>query len=363
MKRRNFNVFGLSFLDVMFCGFGSVILLVMIVNSNMIKHRQKATTELRAESDRLEKELEVKQELLVQLKNSMQQTDKEIIETQGLSERVLQQLKEKRLQLGELDKDTVSSREHINQLQSDLKALEERTLALQAMQREQSNRTGKKVRTIRGEGNRQYLTGLKMGGKRVLILVDRSASMLDETIVNIILKRNQSSRIRLNAPKWRRTVATVEWLLSQLPASSSYQIAIFNRECRFLLPQQKGWLKATDGSSMDQVMGALKKVMPEQGTSLYQAFHAIKKIQPRPDNIFLITDGLPTQGKAGSSKGKVTGQERLEHFVDAIREIPKGVPVNIILFPIEGDPMASSAFWKLAVQTKGSFVSPSKDWP
>ncbi len=363
MKRRSFSVFGLSFLDVMFCGFGSVILLVMIVNSNMIKHRQKATTELQAETDRLEREMEVKRDLLAQLKNSMQQTDREIIETEGLSEWVLQKLAEERNQLGKLDLETVSSREHLNQLQSDLKALEERTLALQAMQREQRKGTGKNVRTIRGEGNRQYLTGLKMGGKRVLILVDRSASMLDETIVNIILKRNQPRRTRLNAPKWRRAVATVEWLLSQLPAASSYQLVVFNRKSNFLLPQKKGWLKATDNASMDQVMAALNKVVPEEGTSLYQAFQTIKKIQPRPDNIFLITDGLPTQGKSGSAKGKVTGQERLEHFVNAVREIPRRIPVNIILFPIEGDPMASSAFWKLAVQSKGAFVSPSKDWP
>lgn len=347
----------------MFCGFGSVILLVMIVNSNMIKYRQKATTELRAETDRLEMELEKKQDLLVQLKNSMQQTDREMIETQGLSERVLQQLSAEKRQLGNLDHDSVSSREHLNQLQSDLKALEERTLAMQAERRERSKDTGKNVRTIRAEGNRQYLTGLKMGGKRVLILVDRSASMLDETIVNIILKRNQSSRTRLNAPKWKRAVATVEWLLSQLPAASSYQLAVFNRESNFLLPQKKGWLKAADSASMDQVMAALNKVLPEEGTSLYQAFKTIKKIQPRPDNIFLITDGLPTQGKSGSEKGKVTGQKRLEHFVDAVREIPKRIPVNIILFPIEGDPMATSAFWKLAVQSKGAFVSPSKDWP
>ena len=33
-----------------------------------------------------------------------------------------------------------------------------------------------------GEGKRQYLTGLKLGGDRTLILVDASASMLDETM-------------------------------------------------------------------------------------------------------------------------------------------------------------------------------------
>ena len=63
----------------MFCGFGSVILLVMIVNSNMVKHRKQASSELRAEAARIEQELEVKQDLLVQLKNSMHYTVREMI--------------------------------------------------------------------------------------------------------------------------------------------------------------------------------------------------------------------------------------------------------------------------------------------
>jgi hypothetical protein len=30
---------------------------------------------------------------------------------------------------------------------------------------------------------------------------------------------------------------------------------------------------------------------------------------------------------------------------------------------MEGDPMAASAFWKLAIATRGAFLAPSKDWP
>jgi hypothetical protein len=30
---------------------------------------------------------------------------------------------------------------------------------------------------------------------------------------------------------------------------------------------------------------------------------------------------------------------------------------------MEGDPEASSLFWKLAQRTNGAFFSPSKDWP
>ena len=40
-----------------------------------------------------------------------------------------------------------------------------------------------------------------------------------------------------------------------------------------------------------------------------------------------------------------------------------GIPVNIILMPLEGDPSAAAVFWQLAQYTQGSFLTPSKDWP
>jgi hypothetical protein len=30
---------------------------------------------------------------------------------------------------------------------------------------------------------------------------------------------------------------------------------------------------------------------------------------------------------------------------------------------MEGDPMAAPAFWKLALATRGSLITPSRDWP
>jgi len=33
------------------------------------------------------------------------------------------------------------------------------------------------------------------------------------------------------------------------------------------------------------------------------------------------------------------------------------------LLPMEGDAYAAAAFWKLAVDTNGSFLTPARDWP
>jgi hypothetical protein len=53
----------------------------------------------------------------------------------------------------------------------------------------------------------------------------------------------------------------------------------------------------------------------------------------------------------------------MELYEDAVQELPEGVPVNIVLMPLEGDPSAAAAFWQLAQYTQGSFITPSKDWP
>jgi len=62
-------------------------------------------------------------------------------------------------------------------------------------------------------------------------------------------------------------------------------------------------------------------------------------------------------------KKRVTGKERMTYFNVARGVVPRGVPVNTILYPMEGDPLAAGAYWSLALKTKGSFITPSSDWP
>jgi hypothetical protein len=108
---------------------------------------------------------------------------------------------------------------------------------------------------------------------------------------------------------------------------------------------------------------ALAQTAPDGGTSLFHAFAAAKAMSPPPDNIILLTDGLPTQGEEPPGRKTVSGKERLRHFDRALDELPRGVPVNVILYPMEGDPMATPAFWKLAMASRGSLMTPSSAWP
>ncbi len=347
----------------MFCGFGSVILLVMIVNADTLTRRTQVHQDLRGEVSRLETEVAAGERYLAELRNTLDEIERERVVTEGRSREVLDHIRRVQPEIATLTKETQSQREHVNRLKSDVNKLDQDQQKL-AAEREREKAQGAKVRRFIGEGDRQYLTGLKMGGKRVLILVDASASMLEETIVNIIRLRNLSDALKRDAPKWRRAVRTVEWLLAQLPENGQYQLFAFNTKARPVIAGTDGkWLDTRDKGMLDEAVARLRAVAPDGGTSLYHAFEVTRSLTPRPDNIFLISDGLPTQGKSKPARSRVSGEQRRKLFRRAIDRLPANVPVNTILFPIEGDPFAASEFWKLALSTSGSFLAPSRDWP
>jgi hypothetical protein len=113
---------------------------------------------------------------------------------------------------------------------------------------------------------------------------------------------------------------------------------------------------------LNQAADHIRSVVPEKGTSLLNAITAMLVMKPAPDNIFLLTDGLPTMGSSKPWRKRVSGKKRLSLFKEAIGKLPRA-PINIILYPMEGDPLAADAYWRLAKSTRGSFFAPSKDWP
>jgi len=363
MKRRQISPFSLSFLDIMFCGFGAVVLLVLILNTNIEQERNEIFADKRSEVVRMENEVIIGRENMVIAYNSLEASDKEIVLMQGQARQVQQSLLEIEAGLTDLNRQTTASREHINQLKSDIKGLDKNTRELSAQQKTAKSQ-GDKVHQFAGEGNRQYLTGLKLSGKRTLILLDVSASMLDETIVNIIRLRNMKDERKQAAEKWKRAQGTAEWLISNLPGNTRFQVYLFNTRARSAMPATQGkWLSASDPEEISASVAGLRSAIPADGTSLFHAFQAANSLQPKPDNILLITDGLPTQGRKKPVGYTVSSQERLKLFSNAIKQLPVSAPVNTILLPMEGDAYAAAAFWKLAVNTRGSFLTPARDWP
>ena len=360
-RRRNLNPISLAFLDVMFCGFGAVILIFLILDHNSTATTLEQNPDLAAEVNLLREEVKVGELGLVQLRNTFSDVSFEVVTAEGLARQIQEQLETFLQELAALENSSVATEESIEQLRADVQSLEEELLRLQASAFEQE---GNSVRQFLGDGNRQYLSGLFLGGQRILVLIDSSASMLDSTLVNIIRTRNMSDDRKKQAPKWQRVVKTVDWISTQLPITSRYQIWEFNEQLESVLGSSlDSWQEVADRDGLNDAIENVKEIVPANGTNMEQVFKAVANMSPRPDNIFLITDGLPTLSDSGSNGTLVTPSERLELYEDALEELPQGIPVNIVLLPLEGDPSAAAAFWQLAQYTQGSFITPSRDWP
>ncbi len=358
--RRLLTPYSLSFLDIMSCGFGSVVLLFLIIKHNVDTNVPipTDTRDQTAEVMLLEEEILEGERNLAKTRNTISEIDEQLVVAQGMARRIMEKIQETRA-LAEQLTDSTSAVE-LDRLKLNIRELEEQRTQLQ----EEIRETGSDARRLVGEGNREYLTGLKLGGKRILILLDVSGSMLDDTIVNIIRFRNMRDGIKRNAPKWVQTLRMVDWLTARFPRDSRYQIYVFNTETRAVMPGLAGkWLDVGNKAELNSVIEALGKIVPEGGTNLERAFAAIGKLRPRPDNVYLITDGLPTQGSRRVRGVTVTGKQRLDLFTRAVKQAPGNVPINVILAPLEGDPEAAFAYWRLAMSADGSFIIPSEDWP
>ena len=349
-KAKRNIAFSLAFLDIMACGFGAVIVLFLILRGNTIDVIP-PDPRLLAEVDLLQMEILDTEEEKILLLNSLEEIQRNLLEAEGLSKQVITDLEE-------LEKSIQDDPSNIDILRRQVKQLEEKTAQIEDIE------FGDKVREFVGDGNRQYLTGLTLGGERVLILIDGSASMLSDTLVNVNIRRDMDDIEKQKSAKWQWSLRTLEWLLAQLPPSSRFQVYVFNEEAKAMLAGTEGeWLDASDSLSLERVMTSTKTFVPSAGTNLSKAIDTLSEFDSKPDNLFILTDGLPSLGGAPSKKFNVTGRQRRQHFEVAIAKLPRGIPVNTILFPMEGDPEAAALFWQLALDTKGAFIAPSRDWP
>jgi hypothetical protein len=363
-RRRQTETFGLSFLDCICCGFGAVILFYTIISAQSGLSRIKENQELAAEANRLERQVLDGYKYLAELRNSMARTDQEKVRASGRAREVMARIEQTREELAKYEFDTLARREALERLKADLKSLEEENQRLKAAAARKD--TGQQVIRIAGDGDRQYLSGLKIGGQRTLLLIDASSSMLDETLVNVLRLRNMPDDRKLRADKWRQAIGVVDWVASQLPAGAQFQAYAFNTAPWPLVDGTDGrWLETRDGKSLNAALTRLRKTPPTGGTSLENAFAVIRRLQPQPDNVILVTDGLPTQGAKPPLMKKLVDTEDREAFMEkAVRSLGSGAPpINTILLPMEGDPAAPTYFWRLAQATGGAFLSPSGDWP
>ncbi len=353
----------MSFLDIMFCGFGAIVLLVIILNGQVLEKRKEKSEDLRAQLNRVTK---LEQHARADLGDNRKRVEALQLEEAKLRIQIVrlqETIRQSQRQARHTETRTQEVQKSVAELETGNQELQRQARSLKTRKTDQWAKDDRNI-GFAGDGRRQYLTGLKLGGERTLILLDASASMLDETIVNIVRRKLMKAEIRRRAPKWRRAVRTLHWLIANLQRGKLFQVYAFNTRARPVVEGSDGqWMHTDDTSRLEATIAGARRIAPHDGTSLYRALEIIGRLNPKPDNVILLTDGLPTQGSGPATRAVVSGEERLELYDQAVASLPAGIPVNTLLFPLEGDPAAAESYWRLAIKTKGSFITPSRDWP
>ena len=225
-------------------------------------------------------------------------------------------------------------------------------------------------------GEEQYLIGLGVEGRKVGILVDRSASMTDETLIDVIRRKNAPDADKQAGPKWQRTKAIVRWLLARLPAGAEVSVVTYGDTAGYV--GGRGWKPGRDAAALEAVLRALDEIVPSGATNLHAGLKAL--YAQRPTNVYVVTDGLPTQGASGykslnpfaacsalwGGAGTISGDCRRALFRHTVNETkpPTGLSaVNVVLLPIEGDPEAAVEYWLWTAASGGLLITPADTWP
>ena len=352
-RTRKAEGFNLSFIDVMSCGLGAVILVLILVEYK---------TELPDEQLNA---------LIVELAQAQDQT-----KTQGQSVAELQQ------QAAARSEDLRASISRLQDIRNNTAAQEALNESLKklvdSLQQKVASKTPEPDPVpVSGKRHENYLLGLKVEGRRIVFLIDSSASMADERLIDIIRYKVSSRAARSKAPKWKRTRRVAEWLVARVPVTSEYMMIRFADKAKVV--GGPGWKKGGDAADAALVKSALAKAVPEGGTDLENAVNAMHRKAGGFTDVYVVTDGLPTQGRVKGGKkiaslfsgcvsiiGRATsisGECRSRLLRKVVSDYKAKAKVNVILLPIEGDPLASYAFWRWTSSTGGLLISPETSWP
>lgn len=349
-KRRETEVFSLSFLDCICCGFGAVLLIFLLT---VARKTDVDKADVDAARDRLRK------------------IQSEVKMTQDELQHLAQILAAAQLELQDINSKNNQDQVKMSDRKRELLLMLQQTAllkdALHALLGEKKNiPTEEQVPVpIPNVDRRQYLTGVKLHGEFVVFVVRASGSMLDETIDTAAARLEDSPEKKRAAPKWQRTIQALQWMLASLDPETHFQILMFNEDTTSIIPnREEEWFSTKDRKTITEILKRLDEFVPVGGANLERAFTKIRFLPRLPDSIVLFTDGLPTRSDSVPIEGDVDEGHRIRFFEIATKQLPPRIPVSTILFPmLTGDPGAPGLYWELANATRGALVSPSKSWP
>ena len=344
-----------AFLDVMACGLGAAVLLFLIVKHHAGAAVEPDPVERAAANAETLAALRAEAETLA---GRIERAQREVAQRTEREDDAERRRAQHRARLAEIERE-------IERAQAANAALRRRVESIEP------RGTDDVIEDVRG-GEEEYLLGLRVEGRRIAILIDRSASMTDERLIDIIRRKVRTDAEKRDGPKWRRTLRTARWLLHRLPAGSEVAVIAFNDEATML--HGEGWADGRDRATLRALFDGLDALVPTGATNLEAGLRSLGRLSPGATDIYVVTDGLPTRslsspgllsGCSRNSKGKVSGECRKLLFAASLRNAapPAGRKVHVILLPLEGDPEAAPAFWSWTAQAGGLLLAPARGWP
>ena len=347
----------LAFLDVMACGLGAVILILVVLKQQAPPDTPPqletivSAEQAKADLDNLQNELAALLAAQDAAKDDLAKQKQIVATINAAIEKTRDDLASANTKKAALDQ-----------------AIAKATNTLAQLQTETPPDAIDTVRTTQPE----YLVGLRVTGKKIVILLDRSASMTARDLVKIVQYKAGPRTARQQSEKWVNALNSVWWMTARAPAQSQMHIASFSTSTTF---HTANWVATSNSTALSAVKTEMASLVPEGSTNLEDAVTAA--IKTGADSIYIITDGLPTAAPGGQTllgldgcgskwfkRKQVTGECRVSLFQRTVAVAAgKRVRISIVLMPLEGDPDAAPLFSKWALSKGGVLLSAARNWP
>ena len=353
-KKRN-NDFSLSFLDIMACGLGGVIIIFLLLDNRP----NSEITETDTNNEILIEEIERLSNSNLELSTANQQLELNIANEKNKLSIIDKQNETLEKKIKDIGKTSKEINIEVSQLREKISKMPQEIIEDPISNDELFEEN--------------YIEGLTIVGKKICILLDSSSSMTDEKLLEIIKRKNLSDEEKKKGPKWKRSLDIVKWILVRAPEESNIAVIRFSETAKYIAKES---FQTKNKNDLKKIFLGLNNIVPNGPTNLLSAL--IQAAKFKPTNIYLITDGLPTFGGERfkslnpfnqcdsiiGSSNKISGECRVKLFNQSIKYVSNnGAQIDIILLPVEGDPQASPEMWKWASDTGGILISPAKNWP
>ncbi|MGO1328771.1 MAG: VWA domain-containing protein, partial [Idiomarina loihiensis] len=267
--------FNLSFLDVMACGLGAVILIFILIDFKAF------TPDPSEEKEKLEQELAASMDEQQRLKKSIDEINDKI---------ALESAKQEDSEQAKNDT-TQDQTKALQDLSTQLAVVADLENQLAALSKEVEKSANVE---LSGTGEQNFITGMKVEGEQIGILIDKSASMMGDNLIDVLSKLALSDGDKVSTAKWIRTRRVAQWLLARLPQTSKVSVVTFSDTAKRL--GQRDVSTASVSGSMNSIVKDLGAVVPEGGTNLQLGISTLFDTNPNITDVYIVTDGLPTLG-------------------------------------------------------------------